>query len=232
MTIADTTYRYRHMPDFRHRSVRVLALAWLLLPLAGCGGGGPEGLYLMTRTAFGGLSTEAYRFDDGVVVRNPIAPDEQRPEDVGSYAIDGDQMTLTFGGDPSTAELEPGDDGCFFWDMGNFCPVGAFEDDTLDGTFSGGASVGGGVVASVVTITFAPDGSYTLSTQGSVSTADTSALSGAAERGSYEIDGNLLTLTPEGGTPRSLTTFPYDDGSEGAQPRRIFFGGGMLKRQD
>lgn len=220
------------MSNSRHRPARLPALALLLLPLTACGGGDPEGLYLMTRSAFGGLTTEAYRFDDGTVVRNPIAPDQQRPDDVGTYAIDGDQMTMTFGGEPATAEIEPGDEGCFFWDMGNFCPVGAFDDDTLEGTFSGGASVGGGVVASVVTITFTPDGSYTLSTLGSVSTADTAAGSSAVERGSYEIDGNLLTLTPEGGTPRSLTTFPYDDGSEGAQPRRIFFGGGMLKRQD
>lgn len=213
-------------------SARSLAIALAVLPLSACGSGDPDGLYLMTRSAFGGLTTEAYRFDDGAVVRNPIAPDEQRPEDVGTYAIDGDQMTMTFGGDATTSEVEPGDGGCFFWDMGNFCPVGAFEDDTLDGTFSGGASVGGGVVASVVTVTFSPDGSYTLSSLGSVSTADASAASGGEERGTYEIDGNLLTLTPEGGAPRSLTTFPYDDGSEGAQPRRIFFGGGMLKRQD
>jgi hypothetical protein len=218
------------MPKTDHR--RALALALLLLPLAGCGRGEPDGLYLMTRSAFGGLSTEAYRFDDGAVVRNPIAPDQQRPEDVGTYAIDGNEMTMTFAGKPGASEIEPGEGGCFFWDMGNFCPVGAFDDDTLDGTFTGGASVGGGVVASAVTVTFAPDGSYRLSSLGSVSTADASAGSSASERGRYEIDGNLLTLSPEGGAPRSLTTFPYDDGSEGAQPRRIFFGGGMLKRQD
>lgn len=225
-------YPSRRMRDAAHQTARALALVMALLPLAACGGSEPEGLYLMTRSAFGGLSTEAYRFADGAVVRNPIAPDQQRPEDVGTYAIDGSRMTMTFAGRPGTSEIEPGDGGCFFWDMGNFCPVGAFEDDTLDGTYSGGASVGGGAVASTVSVKFAPDGSYEISSQGSVSTADAGAIGSAGERGRYEIDGNLLTLTPEGGAPRSLTTFPYDDGSEGAQPRRIFFGGGMLKRQD
>jgi hypothetical protein len=220
------------MSEHDHRRARALALALTLLPLAGCGSGGPDGLYLMTRSVFGGLSTEAYRFDDGAVIRNPIAPDQQRPEDVGTYVIDGDKMTMTFGGRAGKGDIEPGDSGCFFWDMGNFCPVGAFDDDTLDGTYSGGASVGGGAVASAVTVRFAPDGTYTLSSLGSVSTADAAAGSSAAERGSYEIDGNLLTLAPEGGAPRSLTTFPYDDGTEGTHPRRIFFGGVMLKRQD
>jgi hypothetical protein len=217
----------------RAPQLRFILPGALALLLGGCGSGGPDGLYLMTRTAFGGLSTEAYRFDDGTVVRNPIAPDEQRPQDVGTYSIDGESMTMTLGGGrPASGEIERGDGGCFFWDAGNFCPVGAFDDDTLDGTFSGGASAGGGTVASVVTVTFAPDGTYSLSSLGSISTADASAASGAAEKGTYELDGNLLTLTPEGGAPRSLTTFPYDDGSDGEQPRRIFFGGGMLKRQD
>ena len=220
------------MLNFQSRRSRTLALALALLSLSACGSGGPDGLYLMTRQAFGSLTTEAYRFDDGVVVRNPTAPDEQRPDDVGSYSVDGDGMTMTFGDDATTSEVEPGDGGCFFWDAGLFCPVQAFEDDTLDGTWSGGASAGGGAVNSSVTVKFDPDGNYELSTFGSVVTADASAGSSGSERGSYGIDGNLLTLEPEGGEPRSLTTFPYDDGSEGPQPRRIFFGGGMLKRQD
>jgi hypothetical protein len=204
-----------------------------LLSACGAGAGEPDGLYLMTRMVYGGsLETTAYRFDDGRVVRNPIAPEQQRPGDVGTYAVDGASMTMTFGDDASSSEVESGDGGCFFWDMGNFCPVGSFDDETLDGTYSGGASAGGGMVASVVTVTFRADGSYTLSSLGSVSTAEASAGSAGGESGRFEIDGNLLTLTPDGGAARSLTTFPYDDGSEGAQPRRIFFGGGMLKRQD
>jgi hypothetical protein len=215
--------------------MRLLTIAFVTLLLSACGAnaGQPEGLYLMTRMVYGGsLETTAYRFDDGSVVRNPIAPEQQKPDDAGSYVLDGSSMTMTFGASSSTSEIESSDGGCFYWDMGSFCPVGEFDDDTLDGTFTGGASAGFGAVASAMTVSFRPDGTYTLSSIGSVSTSEGSAGSSAGESGRYEIDGNLLTLTPDGGETRSLTTFPYDDGSEGAQPRRMFFGGGMLKRQD
>lgn len=219
----------------RSTAMRTLTIGSLMLLLAACGAGAgePDGLYLMTRMVYGGsLETTAYRFEGGKVVRNPIAPEQQKPEDVGSYTSDGANLTMRFGDAETTSEVESGDEGCFFWDMGNFCPVGEFDEDALDGTYSGGASAGFGAVTSVVTVTFRPDGSYSLSSLGAVSTSEGSAGSSGDETGRYEIDGNLLTLTPDGGASRSLTTFPYDDGSEGAQPRRMFFGGGMLKRQD
>lgn len=213
--------------------MRSSILGFGLLLLTGCASAEPDGLYLMTRMVYGGsLETTAYRFEDGAVIRNPIAPELQKPKDVGTYAIDGDKMTMTFGSDASESEVESGDGGCFFWDMGNFCPVGEFEDDTLDGTFAGGASAGFGAVMSSMTVTFRPDGTYSMSSTGSVTTSEGSAGSSGQENGTYEIDGTVLTLTPDGGEARSLTTFPYDDGSQGGYPRRMFFGGGMLKRQD
>lgn len=214
-------------------AMRAVLTGFVIFVLSACGAsaGQPDGLYLMTRYAFGGLSTEAYRFDDGTVIRNPIAPEEQRAEDVGTYTVDGSKMTIAMGGNPpTTSDVEPGDSGCFFWDAGNFCPVEGFEVDTLDGRFTGGASVGGGAVASAMTATFEPDGTYTLSSIGSVSTSAGAAGSSREESGTYSIDDTVLTLTPAGGTPRTLTTFPYDDGTQGVQPRRMFFGGGMLKR--
>ncbi len=213
--------------------MRAVMMGFAIFVLSACGAsaGQPDGLYLMTRYAFGGLSTEAYRFDDGAVVRNPIAPEEQRAEDVGTYTVDGDSMTMTLGSNASsTSEIEPGDNGCFFWDMGNFCPVEGFDVETLDGSFTGGASVGGGAVSSAMTVTFKPDGTYTLSSIGTVSTSEGSAGSSGEETGTYAIDDTVITLMPAAGASRTLTTFPYDDGSEGAQPRRMFFGGGMLKR--
>ena len=114
--------------------------------------------------------------------------------------------------------------------MGNFCPVEGFDVETLDGRFTGGASVGGGAVSSAMTVTFAPDGTYTLSSIGAVSTSEGSAGSSREESGTYSIDDTVLTLSPTGGASRTLTTFPYDDGTEGVKPRRMFFGGGMLKR--
>jgi len=213
--------------------MRSSILALPLFLLTACASAEPDGLYLMTRMNYGSsLETTAYRFDDGAVVRNPVSPALQDAGDVGTYTIDGDQLAMTFGSDTRTSDVEAGDGGCFFWDMGNFCPVGEFDDDTLDGTYTGGASAGFGAVSSSLTVTFTDDGEYTLSSTGAVVTSEGTAGSSGEERGTYEIEGNLLTLTPQGGPARELTTFPYDDGSEGPQPRRLFFGGGMLKRQN
>jgi len=213
--------------------MRSTIVAFGLLLLTACAQAEPDGLYLMTRMNYGSsLETTAYRFEDGSVVRNPVSPELQDPANIGSYAVDGDTMSMTFGDDTSSSEVEAGDNGCFFWDMGNFCPVGEFEDDRLEGTYSGGASAGFGAVSNAMTVTFTPDGSYTLSSTGAVVTSEGTAGSTTEERGTYQLDGSVLTLAPEGGQPRQLTTFPYDDGSQGPQPRRLFFGGGMLKRQN
>jgi len=79
-----------------------------------------------------------------------------------------------------------------------------------------------------------PDGTYTLGTAGSISSAsDASSVSGGSsgeERGRYRFDGTALHLEPEGAAPRVISTFAYDDGTEGEQPRRLYFGGAMLKR--
>ncbi|HET7845214.1 MAG TPA: hypothetical protein VFL14_13750 [Xanthomonadales bacterium] len=212
----------------------------------GCGGGDPDGLYIMTRMGFGSLNVEAYRFGDGNVVRNPLVPgasldvDEERkahPNDVGTYEIDGDEMTMTFGSSQSKSEMER-DGECFTWDMGIFCPVKPFDDDTIAGTFSGGVSahgLGGGFAMNSRTITFSDDGTYTMESAASfTSNTDSSTASGGStggEKGEYEIDGQVITFEPEGGEARTVTAFPFDDGTDGPQPRRIYLGGTMLKHE-
>ena len=205
---------------------------------------GLEGLYLMTRFWPGSeLETATYSFHDGALVRNPIATGKSldvqteratHPNDVGTYSLAGGQLVMTLAGKPQTAKFEPETGGCFGWDAGTFCPVDSFKPGTtLDGVFTGGASVGGGAVISSLTIIFKPDGSYRRDSAASFSNkgkVDASGGSIAAERGAYRIDGNALYLMPEGGKQQVVSTFPYDDGTKGAQPRSIYFGGGMLKR--
>lgn len=208
-------------------------------------GGGLDGLYFMTRFwPNTGLETATYSFHNGAVVRNPIAAGNSldvqaeratHPNDVGTYSLSGGQLVMTLAGTPHTAKFEKETGGCFGWDAGVFCPVKTFKPGTtLDGTFTGGASVGGGAVMSSMTITFKPDGSYQLESAASFSSkgkvSNVSGGSTGGERGTYRINGNALTLMPQGGKQQVVSTFPYDDGSKGPEPRSIYFGGGMLKR--
>jgi hypothetical protein len=127
--------------------MRIVILTMVLLLLSACGAraDGPHGLYLMTRFSVGTLTLEAYRFTDGTVVRNPIAgigeierERAQRPQDVGSYRLDGDNLVMSFDGKPVSSTYERGDSGCFGWDAGSFCPVTTFAADTrIDGVYAG-----------------------------------------------------------------------------------------------
>jgi hypothetical protein len=105
----------------------------------------------------------------------------------------------------------------------------------LDGTFTGGAGVGGGAVASSTTITFKRDGTYERESVGTFSTQGRlTAVSGGSvgkERGKYHIDGTALHVIPDGGKETVVSTFPYDDGSTGPAPRSVYFNGAFLKRK-
>lgn len=204
-------------------------------------GGGLNGLYFMTRFWVGsGLETSAYRFQNGTVVRNPIGSDVQaeratHPKDVGTYQLQGGQLQVNVAGSNHNAKFEPMDKGCFGWDAGIFCPVEVFKPGTtLDGTFEGGASVGGGAVMSSTAITFKRDGTYESESAVSFSTQGrTTAVSGGSvgkERGKYRIDGTAMHMMPDGGKETVVSTFPWDDGTQGPAPRRVYFGGGMMNR--
>jgi hypothetical protein len=220
--------------------ITVVLAAWI--GACGAGGAEPNGLYLMTRYAFGSLQVEAWRFTDGVAVRNPLGNAEQldaeraaHPHDVGTYRRDGDTLEIAMDGKPVKAPFEREDHGCFGWDAGAFCPVEGFGNDVeLDGRYSGGVSVRG--AASSMTIEFKSDGTYALESAGSVSaSSDRSTFTGGGsggEHGKYQLSGTLLTLKPEGGAERRISTFVYDDGTQGPAPRRMYFAGAMLKRQD
>ena len=204
-------------------------------------GGGLNGLYFMTRFWVGsGLETSTYRFQNGTVVRNPIGSDVQaeratHPKDVGTYQLQGGQLVFSMPDGNHSAKFEPETSGCFGWDAGSFCPVEVFKPGTtLDGTFEGGASVGGGAVMSSTAITFKRDGTYESESAVSFSTQGrTTAVSGGSvgkERGKYRIDGTAMHMMPDGGKETVVSTFPWDDGTQGPAPRSVYFGGGMIKR--
>ena len=206
--------------------------------------GPKDGLYLMTRFLGGSLEIKAYYFRDGRVSLRPIgdldsfdfdAAAKAQPDTVGTVAVKGETMAVTWGdGNVAEAKVEP-DGECFTWNMGIFCPAKTFEaGERLSGTFEGGASGLPGLgsyVANSNTLVFKPDGTYTRGTVGSVVTADVSAGSTGSESGQYEIaGGTLLRLKPEGKPAYDVLTFPYDDGSGKAHPPRMYFNGTMLKR--
>jgi hypothetical protein len=160
----------------------------------------------------------------------------KNPDKTGTYSISGKKMTIKWAnGKQSTGDYEPGDHNCFYWDMGSFCPAEPFAKGAkLDGVFEGGASVGYGSVANVTQITFTSAGQYKLESVGTVKSeiSNGTQLSGGAtggESGTYQLSGTNLTLNG-GGKSRQVLAFPYDDGTKGPQPHRVFFDSIMLKR--
>ncbi len=219
----------------------LLAFAGISLTVAAAA---PDGLYLMTCYWAGtGLETRTYWSHNGAVVINPIASvkglDVQseraaHPKDVGTYQIKDGQMRFTFPDSALTARLETIPGG-FGWDAGIFAPVENSKPGTsLDGTYSGGATAGGGAVTRSITITFNHDGTDTSGAVGTVSsqgrTSSVSAGSTSSERGRYRIDGTALHMMPDGGKEVVYNTFPYNDQTPGPAPRGVYFGSTLLTR--
>ncbi len=205
--------------------------------------GNLDGLYLMTQTSGSDLETATYLFHNGTLVKNPISSsrtpnlDAERaihPNDVGTYRLQGGQLTFTFPNGSRQAPLEQMNGG-FGWDGRIFSPVEVFKPGaTLDGTFTGGNSVGAYTLVSNSDITFHPDGTYE---SGTVTSFDSkgrkSEVTGGSQRsehGRYRIDGTALHMTPDGGKESVFSTFPWDDGTTGPAPRAIYFSGIMMTR--
>jgi hypothetical protein len=202
---------------------------------------------MMTRMVMGSsLEIAGWYFKNGQVVENPRgdiahldfkAAAADAPATTGTFALSGKKMTMRWAnGKTSTGDYEPGDHGCFYWDMGSFCPAEPFaKNQKLDGVFTGGASAGSGRVANATTLTLTSGGQYKLEQAGSVKSSVSAGTqlqggSSGGETGTYELSGTVLTLKAANGKIRQVLTFPYDDGTKGPQPRRMFFDGAMLKR--
>jgi hypothetical protein len=230
----------------RHLFVSAFLVATMTLPALAQSS--PQGLYLMTRFWSGSLEIDAYHFTSDAAVRAPEYDIETfgldfarqvTPQNVGDLEISGSVLIITWpDGTVDEAEIEPGSDDCFYWNGGLYCPVDPYTGTTLSGTYEGGATAsgGGGYVGSSRTIQFSPDGTYTMSAVGSLSsTGDgvgADAWSAGGETGTYQMAANGISFYPEGGQPWSVSSFPYHDEDGGGEfPNRIYFGGLMLSRE-
>lgn len=205
----------------------------------------PNGLYLMTRMVMGSsLEIAAWYFKNGQVCRYPKGDlahfdfkksAAEEPSMTGSFTTSGNNLSIKWAnGTPENAVMEPDGHGNFYWQMGSFCPAETFKPNTrIDGVFSGGASAGYGKAANATTITLSSNGQYKLEQAGSVHSDVSNGTmlqggSSGSETGTYQLSGVVLTLN--GPRPRQVLSFPYDDGTSGPAPRRLFYDGAMLKR--
>lgn len=233
--------------NYLTRLIKIVVLAAISASLLYCNSavaqGSLDGLYLMTRISGSSLEVATYLFHNGTLIKNPISSsgspnlDAERaihPNDVGTYKLQGGQLTFTFPNSNQQSRFEQMTGG-FGWDAGIFSPVEIFKSGaTLDGTFTGGNSVGGGALMTSSDITFHRDGTYQ---SGMITSFDskgrTSEVSGGSKRsehGKYRIDGTALHMTPDGGKESVFSTFPWDDGTTGPAPRAIYFSGTMMTR--
>ena len=225
------------------RLMKSIVLCCIASSLLACNGasaqGGLDGLYLMTRMTGSSLETATYLFRNGSLVKNPVGSARtvdanteraSHPNDVGTYKLQGGQLTLAFPNDTRTARFETMNGG-FGWDAGIFSPVEVFKPGmTLDGTFSGGNSVDRGAVVANSTIVFHPNGTYDNGMVTSFDVKDESGSSQKSEHGKYRIDGTAMHMTPDGRKESVYTTFPWDDGTPGPSPRAVYLGGNMMTR--
>lgn len=104
-----------------------------------------------------------------------------------------------------------------------------------DAAYEGGASIGGGAVASSTTIIFRRDGTYSRDSIGSLRSdgrqVDASAYARASEAGRYEFDGYTLTLTQRDGSVSKHTVFAFSDRDGQGAPEYLWREGGMMSRQ-
>ena len=200
----------------------------------------PQGLYLVRQRQSSLTQLEVWFFAGSRFVQGPpaatlgagaafdfVRAETQRAGSTGTLAIEGDRMTLSGPARPSTsARLDPlPSSTCLRWNEGLFCPAPRFAPGArLDGVFAAGPAVTG---ATVLRAAFKADGSYEIM----LAPPNAGAAPGR-ERGRYEISGSVLRLRPVGGgTATSWTVVPYDDGTPGPAPRRLFLGGVALGRQ-
>jgi hypothetical protein len=195
-----------------------------------------------------GALLEAYYFKDGLVARSPMgtlaqldfaAERKTSPSQVGEIRIDGVHMTINWA-DGSTDESEvqgrPGDP-CFDWNDGIFCPLAGFPDGLkLAATFAAPIGKGGTTASGARTVTLALDGSYRLSGADAIvaqkGLVGRTVAGAGTEQGTYRLAGTDLQLTPTGGKPYDVLTFPYNRNDDAPlKPDSLYFDGVLLDRQ-
>lgn len=181
-----------------------------------------DGLYLQMKFAFGNFQETHYFFtpdgqylkavpEGGLTAADLARACTKQPGECGTYKATATTLVLTpRKGQPETIELERSADGNLKIN-GTFAKrVAKFPADTkLDGTYS---SIGNaGPVSAARSYTFKPDGTFTGSALGGVTTSQGTASSRSAASGTYRLSGNVLELTADGRTTR-IVAYPYDLG--------------------
>ncbi len=211
---------------------------------------GLDGVWLRVETYFFGTSlsikNEGWFFTpNGRVSKSPtggfdpkaFATTEQAQGSDGIYWIADGKLTIAWakGSKPTVYSFERKGAELVISGIGATPVQGMKKGWRADVAYEGGASIGGGALASSTTIIFRKDGTYSRDSIGSISSAGTrvevSAYSQASEAGKYEFDGYTLTLTQKDGVVSKYTVFAFSDRDQQGAPEYLWRDGGMMRRQ-
>jgi hypothetical protein len=221
-------------------------LSWPALPR---GASTPlEGAYLVVQTWFSGSSlstsmeswffTRNGRFSNapsGGVTLQALSSKPNATRNEGTYRIENGQLILTWadGREPWTSRYTGEPQSLTIGNRFASKWPGFTKGWRMDGTYEGGASVGGGALASSGTLAFRRDGTFTRASSVSISTTGrTTEVSGGSTSsggGTYEFDEYTLILR-ENGTEARFTVFAYGAQDAAGRPEQIFREGVMMKR--
>ncbi len=211
---------------------------------------GLNGVWLRVETYFFGTSlsitNEGWFFTPGGrVSKSPsggmdlkafaTAP-EARTSD-GSYWLADGKLNVVWAGQstPTSYSFEQKDKELVIAGIGATPVQGMAKGWRADVAYEGGASIGGGALASTTTIIFRKDGTYSRDSIGSIRSVGpqvgVSAYAQASEAGRYEFDGYTLTLTHKEGLVTKHTVFAFSDRDGQGAPEYLWRDGGMMRRQ-
>lgn len=146
---------------------------------------------------------------------NPIsysAELQNNARNVGKYKIAGDKLNITWNNGKTDAWSLGFRDGEISTMNGGIVtrPKPVPANYKLSGQYAAGAVLPN--VSSVHTLVFSNDGTFSLKKSGAVSTADVSALSQSASKGTYKISGNTLWLNFDNGETQIGTIYIWEQG--------------------
>jgi hypothetical protein len=229
-------------------NARATTFAWPARPDGAKGG--LQGAWLRLETYYwnGSLSLSNYGWfftKSGRVSRAPsggfnfddFEKTTQAGKEDGVYWIAGDKITIRWADGSKDWEYtfdKKGDE--LVLDGTGATPVEGFKPGwRLEGEYEGGASLGGGALASSSTIVFRKDGTFARSSISSFkSTGDTTEISGgsqSAAAGTYEFNGYTLTLKLNDGATTPYTVFAFGGKDGEGRPEYIYRDGTMMRNQ-
>jgi hypothetical protein len=181
-----------------------------------------DGLYLQMKFAFGNFQETHYFFtpdgqylkdvpEGGLTAAGLSRACASQPTQCGTYKATATNLQLTpRQGSPESVAVERSADGNLKIN-GTFAKrVDKFPANAkLDGKYSRIGNAGG--VSAARSYTFKPDGTFTASSLGGVTTTQGTASSQSSASGSYRLSGNVLELTADG-RANTIVAYPYDVG--------------------